>query len=126
MIYIGTTETDGSAIYFDIYAVERQGSTVCFSGTLGDGSYEGEVLVELGDDCVTFADAWLRQGEHAAFIERCGGLPIETALLDSVREAACFRPRRRRPHTHTQSPQAALARESESGWPLAGGAANCC
>ena len=60
MIYIGTTQDNGSAIYFDIHAAERQGRGMRFCGTLGDGSYEGEVLVEVGsNDCVTFADAWL-------------------------------------------------------------------
>lgn len=87
MIYIGATTNNGSAIYFEAYAVERQGRGRRISGIIGDGSYEGEVLVETGcSDCVTFADAWLGGPGFVEFLSRCGADVLERALLDTVRE----------------------------------------
>ena len=102
MIYIGTTQDNGSAIYFDIHAAERQGRGMRFCGTLGDGSYEGEVLVEIGsNDCVTFADAWLGGSGFRAFMDRCSAEVLERALLDSVREMPFFQSRPSQPHSHS-------------------------
>ncbi len=102
MIYIGTTQDNGSAIYFDIYAAERQGRGMRFCGTLGDGCYEGEVLVEIGDsDCVTFADAWLGGSGFSEFMERCRPEALKSALLDSVREMTLFQSRASQPHCHS-------------------------
>lgn len=101
MIYIGTTEDNGSAIYFDIYAAERQGRGLRISGTVGDGCYEGEVLVEVGrNDSVTFADAWLGGTGFKEFITRCRSDVLEMALLDSVRELPIFHSRAALPHVH--------------------------
>ena len=102
MIYIGTTQDNGSAIYFDIHAAERQGRGMRFCGTLGDGSYEGEVLVEIGsNDCVTFADAWLGGSGFIEFMDRCSAEVLERALLDSVREMPFFQSRPSQPHNHS-------------------------
>ena len=102
MIYIGTTQNNGSAIYFDIYAAEQQGHDVRFCGILGDGLYEGEVLVEVGrHDCVTFADAWLGGTGFSEFMERCSSEVLERALLDSVREMPVFQSRPSQPHNHS-------------------------
>ena len=102
MIYIGTTQDNGSAIYFDIHAAERQGRGMRFCGTLGDGSYEGEVLVEIGsNDCVTFADAWLGGSGFSEFMDRCSAEDLERALLDSVRELPFFQSRPSQPHSHS-------------------------
>jgi hypothetical protein len=102
MIYIGTTEDNGSAIYFDIHAAERQGRGMRICGTLGDGCYEGEVLVEIGsNDCVTFADAWLGGAGFSEFMGRCNPDVLERALLDSVRGMPIFHARPSQPHSHT-------------------------
>lgn len=104
MIYIGTTESNGSAIYFDIYATERQGRNMRISGTIGDSCYEGEVLVEIGrNDSVTFADAWLGGSGFSEFIDRCGSDVLESALLESVREMPLFQTRRSQPHGNSTS-----------------------
>lgn len=85
MIYIATTEADGSAIYFDIHATERRQSGLRVSGTVGDGGYEGEVLVETGRDAVvTFADAWLGGLGFREFLDRCDVDMLERALIESV------------------------------------------
>jgi len=116
MIYIGTTENNGSAIYFDIYSAERQGRGMRISGTIGDGCYEGEVLVEVGrNDSVTFADAWLGGSGFSEFIDRCGSDVLEEALLESVREMPLFQARRSQPHGNSMS-YAGIVAESSSMW----------
>lgn len=117
MIYIGTTENNGSAIYFDIHSAERQGRGMRFSGTVGDGCYEGEVLVEIGrSESVTFADAWLGGSGFQEFIERCGMTMLEESLLESVREMPFFCSRRSQPHANSTASGAALSAESLSSW----------
>lgn len=99
MIYVGTTRDNGSAIYFDIHSAERTWRGVRISGTLGDGCYEGEALVELGrSESVTFADAWLGGEGFREFAERCDLLSLETDMLDSVREMQIFHSSRMQPH----------------------------
>lgn len=122
MIYIGTTQDNGSAIYFDVYSAERQGRGMRFSGTLGDGSYEGEVLVEVGHiDCVTFADAWLGGSGFSEFIERCSLDDLESALLESVRELPLFQSRAIQPHCHSLPCAANSVAETLPLWNLCGG-----
>jgi len=117
MIYIGTTEDNGSAIYFDIYSAERQGRGVRFSGTVGDGCYEGEVLVEVGrSESVTFADAWLGGSGFSEFISRCGSAMLENALLESVREVPFFCSRQCQPHGNGGTSEATLISESSLFW----------
>jgi hypothetical protein len=117
MIYIGTTQDNGSAIYFDIHTAERQGRGMHFCGTLGDGSYEGEVLVEIGgDDCVTFADAWIGGSGFSDFVDRCGAEFLERALLDSVREMSVFQSRPSQPHSHSLPCRAKGVAESLPLW----------
>lgn len=117
MIYIGTTEINSSAIYFDIHAAERQGRGVRFSGTVGDGCYEGEVLVELGrSESVTFVDAWLGGSGFREFIARCDLARLESALLESVREIPVFRSRRSQPHVNNTSHSDGSVAESSPLW----------
>lgn len=117
MIYIGTTQNNGSAIYFDIYSAEREGRGVRISGTVGDGSYEGEVMVEVGrNDSVTFADAWLGGEGFSEFIARCGSELLESALLDSVREMPIFHARRIQPHTNSLPYGESIASEPLPVW----------
>ena len=119
MIYIGATDNSGSAIYFDIHAAVRQGRGMRISGTIGDGCYEGEVLVEVGrSDSVTFADAWLGGSGFAEFLDRCGSDALEKALLDSVRELPVKHARRSRPHGNGMTYAGALVTESSPVWYL--------
>jgi len=113
MIYVGTTRDDGGAIYFDIHSAERLGKCLCISGTIGDGSYEGEVLIELGNkQSVTFADAWLRRDGYKEFVERCDLSLLASSLIDSVSEMAIFHPARIQPHgPHRVTPGSAVAEE---------------
>ncbi len=98
MIYIATAESDGSAIYFDIHAAERKGGGLRVSGMVGDGSYEGEVLVETGHEvAVTFADAWLGGAGFREFLRRCGPRQLEAALVESVLNLPKMRVRRTAP-----------------------------
>jgi len=86
MVYIGTSREQGQAIYFDIHAIRkvRQGLEVC--GTVGDGCYEGEVLVECGpSDEVTFADAWLGGAGLTGFLQRCDEEWLRQALIEAAR-----------------------------------------
>lgn len=117
MIYIGTTDSNGSAIYLDVHCAERQGRGMRISGTVGDGCYEGEVLVEVGrNDSVTFADAWLGGSGFVEFIARCGSEILERALLEAVREMPLFHARRSRPHGNGASPAAGLVGETPPLW----------
>jgi hypothetical protein len=117
MIYIGTTEDNGSAIYFDIHSAERQGRGMRFSGTVGDGCYEGEVLVEIGRiESVTFVDAWLGGSGFAEFFDRCGTTMLEDALLESVREMPFFCSRPSQPHGNGGTAEETLVSESSPFW----------
>ena len=87
MIYIGTTNFDGRAIYFDIYSHESACCALNISGTIGDGFYEGEVLIELGKhQSVTFADEWLGGQGFSEFMSRCDLSAVKQYLIDSVYE----------------------------------------
>lgn len=87
MIYIGTTEADGQAIYLDIHAVERRGQDLRVSALIGDGCYEGEVLVECAaQPCITFADAWLGGTGLTEFLQRSGTRWLQQQLVASVRD----------------------------------------
>ena len=117
MIYIGTTESNGSAIYFDIYATVRQGRGMRISGTIGDGFYEGEVLVEVGrNDSVTFADAWLGGAGFTEFIDRCNSDVLKKALLESVREIPFLHVRCSQPHGNTLDCSGSVVSESATVW----------
>lgn len=117
MIYIGTTENNGSAIYLDVYATERQGRGMRISATIGDGCYEGEVLVEVGrNDSVTFADAWLGGSGFAEFMARCGADVLEQSLLATVREMPLFKTRCSRPHGNGKTQTRSAACEAGPVW----------
>ena len=117
MVYIGTTKNSGSAIYFDIYSAVRQGRGMRISGTIGDGCYEGEVLVEVGrSESVTFADAWLGGSGFVEFLDRCGSDVLEQALLDSVREMPLLHARRSQPHCNRLTYGGTLVSEPDFTW----------
>lgn len=117
MIYIGTTEESGSAIYFDIYSAVRQGRGMSISGTVGDGCYEGEVLVEVGrSESVTFADAWLGGSGFVEFMARCNSDVLEQSLLESVREMPLLHVRRSQPHGNSKAYAGTFVSESSPVW----------
>jgi len=117
MIYIGTTGNNGSAIYFDIHAVERRGRGLLICGTLGDGCYEGEVLVEMGrSESITFADAWLGGAGFREFLARCDVPTMEGELLDAVRDLPLFLPRRYQPHGNSGLHKGGSIAETPSVW----------
>jgi len=117
MIYIGTTRDSSSAIYFDIHATERRGRIVCISGTIGDGCYEGEALVELGrTDEITYADAWLGGDGFQDFISRCDLDLLENTLIETLREMPTRYAQRRRPHRLSRIIHSPAVAESQTGW----------
>jgi hypothetical protein len=117
MIYIETTECDGSAIYFDIHAAEQAGRGLRVCGTVGDGQYEGEVLVEVGSSSeVTFADAWLGGAGLVDFLRRCGTETLESALIDVVRNMTLSRVRHDAPHACDVRAGASMACEPGPLW----------
>lgn len=113
MIYIATAESDGSAIYFDIHTAERRERGLSVCGMVGDGGYEGEVLVETGRDAaVTFVDAWLGGADFTEFLCRCGVEQLERALIESVENLRFSHGRRYAPHGHAGGRSA----EAEPSW----------
>jgi hypothetical protein len=87
MIYIGTTEFSGQAIYLDIHAIEQVADGVRVSAVIGDGCYEGEVLIESGQrPAVTYADAWLGGAGLGDFLQRCGRHWLQQQLFESIQE----------------------------------------
>jgi len=85
MIYIGTTEPPGQAIYLEIHAIEQQGNQTSVSALVGDGCYEGEVLIECGEQiAITYADAWLGGVGLGDFLQRCGNQWLQQQLVATV------------------------------------------
>jgi len=122
MVYIGTSQEQGQAIYFDIHAIRkvRQGLEVC--GIVGDGCYEGEVLVECGaQDAVTFADAWLGGAGLAGFLNRCDEAWLRGALIEAAR-GSLVDPARPRPHSPGRRRGAGSVAEEGPGWRTASAA----
>lgn len=117
MIYIATTEANGTAVYFDIHATERQGRGLRISGLVGDGDYEGEVLVETGREVVvTFVDAWLGGAGFHDFMQRCGAEKLEAALVESVLDLPMFHGRRELPHGYAVTQGGSLSAEATPFW----------
>ena len=117
MMYIDTISEDGSAIYFDVHTAERLGHGVRISGTIGDGCYEGEVLIELGPaESVTFADAWLGGLGYNEFVGRCDLSNLQKDLLESVREMTFFHAPRMQPHGFNRKTRESVAGEDLPLW----------
>jgi len=116
MVYIGTSQEQGQAIYFDIHAIRkvRQGLEVC--GTVGDGCYEGEVLVECGSiDEVTFVDSWLGGAGLSGFLRRCDEGLLRQALIEAAR-GSFDGLSRQRPHQPGRRRGAGKVGEEEPVW----------
>jgi hypothetical protein len=92
MVWLDVMGNNGSVLYFVTDRVERRrghGATgFAVTGIVGDGQYEGEVLVEVGAEvAVTYLDAWLAADEFKDF-QRRTDLPRVTAALTEVAEQA--------------------------------------
>lgn len=93
MVWLNATECNGSALYLDLFRTERRvgngEARYAFSGILGDGGFEGEVLVEVGRTVdVVFADAWLDPAALTAFFSRVSRTEVEAALGEACRSLA--------------------------------------
>ena len=90
MVYLATPSDDGRAVYFELYATERTATGLRVCATIGDGQYEGEVLVEFSGSCqeVTFADSWLGGTGFREFATRCNIRQFGQELLASLKSAA--------------------------------------
>ncbi len=104
MIWLDLMTEGGQGLYFDAWKRERrrtgQGGELV-SGLLGDGSYEGEVLVELaGDGCdLTFVDSFLAPAALRDFLSRVSVEALKAALQESLAgspDDVSLAPRRRR------------------------------
>ena len=87
MVWLDVAGYDGNALYFVTDRIERlsgmrtEGFTV--SGILGDGGYEGEVIVEVGENPqVTFVDAWLARGDFSRFVASIDRERVSAALTE--------------------------------------------
>jgi len=97
MIWLDAMTKDGSILYLDVRRTERsrrRGAMVTsVVATLGDGPYEGEVLVELGDRTeVVFVDEWLGGSDVANFLDRIDRSRVEKALGEALRSAPAESP----------------------------------
>jgi len=107
MIYIGTDSEGGCGIYLDVHAVERQNHGIQVSAVIGDGCYEGDVLIELAERLqVTFVDAlWGDTQALRDFFARHGEERICADLRDAaqvwrLRERGAEAERGTRPHVY--------------------------
>ncbi len=84
MVWLNAASENGSGLYLSIHRVEEDGgSSVSLHGTIGDGYYEGEVLIEIGAQIVvTFADAWLDRAALEEFFHRVERSEVESALSE--------------------------------------------
>lgn len=91
MIVLCLDQEVAASPYFVIHHQEESISgtpTWVVSGILGDGWYEGEVAVEIGDrQGVTFADEWFDRAGLHAFFDRVGREQICTALYQALASA---------------------------------------
>ena len=75
----------GSSVYLDIYHVEKTAGGFRLSAILGDGWYEGEVAVLIGQGVeVTFADALLAEEDLRAFFARIDASDLRRAIARAV------------------------------------------
>lgn len=93
MIVLKLDRETAGTVYFDIHHLhlrhEKDQARYVASGILGDGWYEGEVAVTLGDPWqVTFADEWLDREAMREFFSRVAREEVCAALaatLDGAR-----------------------------------------
>lgn len=86
MVPIRIDSASTQSLYLDIHHVDfRAGdgpAHLVISAILGDGWYEGEVAVEIGNGfSLTFADQYLDEGRLARFFERVDRTELERAVI---------------------------------------------
>jgi len=84
MVWLSTTNSMGNSLYLEVRCRERKhggaGPRELVTATIGDGSYEGEVLIGLGARVdITFVDRYFAPQELEQFFSRID--------LDQLREA---------------------------------------
>jgi len=86
MIYIGTDSESGGGIYLDVHTVVRSRRGQELTAVIGDGHYEGEVLIALGARLeVTFVDAlWGDASGLRSFLEHYGEEKIRADLRHTL------------------------------------------
>ena len=88
MVWLNAEDVNGNGLYLHIHRMEQRvaGQGIfALHGTVGDGYYEGEVLLEVGEDVeITFADQWLDRFSLESFFERTDRQKVESALARTV------------------------------------------
>jgi len=102
MIYLDSLLTDeGLGVYFEIYSIEQRQEMTLVTGMVGDGYYEGGLLLEVGDRVeLTFFDEWLGGDGLSAFFRRYGNESLRRSIVMASSELIdCYKtiPSRRSP-----------------------------
>jgi hypothetical protein len=89
MLVLTLGEQKGETVYLDIHHAEWRQRTGppywAVSALLGDGWYEGEVLIEAGEQVrVTFADEWIGHSQIGELFSRVGREPLLAAITEAV------------------------------------------
>lgn len=86
MIALDLEKDTASALYLDVHHVEiTDNRELRLCALLGDGWYEGEVLIEIGTQVrVTLADLYLDEEGIRPFLERVGRESLERAVTAAV------------------------------------------
>jgi len=125
MIVLHLEQELSASPYFDIHHAQRcdaKASGWVFSGTLGDGWYEGEVSVTVGpQSSVAFADEWFDPAALREFFARidreqlCNALYNAVDDLVAVRCQATANSRLVNPHWHIE-PVHGIVSSGEARW----------
>ncbi|PLX81279.1 MAG: hypothetical protein C0615_00100 [Desulfuromonas sp.] len=91
MIWLGICDEEGNALYFDIHRVERKRSRRRWrhvvNGICGNGLFETDVLVEIGDDNeVTYVDLSTGVDSRYRLLAGVDAGSLEQRLVDVVSE----------------------------------------
>ena len=86
MSYIGNQADGGCGIYLDVHNMERNRRGTRLVGIIGDGHYEGEVIVEMLERPeITFVDElWGDRSGLRAFFDRHGEEKIRADLRQAM------------------------------------------
>lgn len=85
MVTIETGTATGATLYLDIHHAELTPAGVRLCAILGDGWYEGEVILEVGEEiALTFADLYLDEGKIRPFLRRTDRGELERAVGAAV------------------------------------------
>lgn len=86
MVWLNAADENGNGLYLNIHRIEqREGAAFALHGTMGDGFYEGEVLVEVAVGVkVTFADEWLDRRTLEEFFLRVPRSEVEGAVAEKA------------------------------------------